>query len=165
MRPSQFVISGDFNMRLKVLSSLAAIAVALPTMAHEPENPAEARIAYYKLVSAEMHVLADMAGGKSEYDADVAAQSAKDLMTLASLNLADYFAPGTSNEDLPGKTRAKADIWENFEDFGSKGMAYFEAVVAINAVAGDGLEALQPAVAQLGGTCSACHKAYRARSF
>jgi len=73
--------------------------------------------------------------------------------------------PGTSNADLPGKTRALPAIWENLAAFQEKGMAYRDAVVALNTVAGTGAEALAPAVGKLGGTCKACHDDYRAKDF
>ncbi|WP_460274609.1 c-type cytochrome [Celeribacter sp. ULVN23_4] len=152
-------------MRKLLISSVIVTTVATSALAQSPSDVAKARKSYFDLIGFEMATLGGMAQGKNDYDADTATQTAKDLMSLASLHSADYFAPGTSNDDLPGETRAEAAIWENMDDFSAKGMAFYEAVVALNEVAGNGLDALRPAVGKVGGSCKACHDDYRAKDF
>lgn len=146
---------------------LIALACALPVVAHaaEPEEVAAARIGYFKLVGLEMGGLSAMAQGKAPYDATRAKALAADLRVLGSYSHDDLLMPGTSNADLPGKTRALPAIWQNLEDYQAKGVAFFEAVAAVNEAAGNGAEALAPAVGKLGGTCKACHDDYRAKDF
>ncbi len=148
-----------------VIAATAATTAATGAFAQSPSDIAKARRAFYTLVGFEMATLGGMAQGKIDYDADIASQSAKDIMTLTGYTTADLFAPGTSNEDLPGETRAKADIWADMPGVQEKGMAFYQAVVELNEVAGDGLDALRPAVGKLGGTCKACHDDYRAADF
>jgi len=62
------------------------------------------------------------------------------------------------------ETRAKAEIWENLDDFTAKFVALQEASAALQGVAGDGLDALRPAVGAVGASCGACHEDYREES-
>ncbi|KAB6717444.1 MULTISPECIES: cytochrome c [Roseobacteraceae] len=152
-------------MRKLIISTVIAATAATGAFAQSPSDVAKARRAYFTLVGFEMSTLGAMAQGKIDYDADVASQAAKDLAALTGYTMSDLFAPGTSNDDLPGETRAKADIWADMPGVQDKGMAFYQAVAELNGVAGNGLEALQPAVGKLGGTCKACHDNYRAKDF
>ncbi|MCA0045227.1 c-type cytochrome [Celeribacter litoreus] len=152
-------------MRKLLISTVIAATAATGAFAQSPSDTAKARRAFFTLVGFEMSTLGGMAQGKIDYDAELASQTAQDLMTLGGYTITDLFAPGTSNDDLMGETRAEAAIWEDMDGFQEKGMAFYEAVVALNEVAGDGLDALRPAVGQLGGTCKACHDDYRASDF
>lgn len=152
-------------MKNFLISTVIAATAAGAALAQSPSDIAKARRGYFTLVGFEMATLGGMAGGKIDYNAETASQSAGDLMSLASLHLTDYFAPGTSNADLPGETRAKPEIWEDPEALQEKGMAFYEAVVALNEVAGNGIDALRPAVGKLGGACKACHDDFRAKDF
>jgi cytochrome c556 len=152
-------------MRKLIISTVIAATAAAGAFAQSPSDVAKARRAYFTLVGFEMSTLGAMAQGKIDYDADVASQAAKDLAALTGYTMSDLFAPGTSNDDLPGETRAKADIWADMPGVQDKGMAFYQAVAELNDVAGNGLEALQPAVGKLGGTCKACHDDYRAKDF
>lgn len=152
-------------MRKLIISTVIAATAATGAFAQSPSDVAKARRAYFTLVGFEMSTLGAMAQGKIDYDADVASQAAKDLAALTGYTMSDLFAPDTSNDDLPGETRAKADIWADMPGVQDKGMAFYQAVAELNGVAGNGLEALQPAVGKLGGTCKACHDDYRAKDF
>ncbi|QRZ14379.1 cytochrome c (plasmid) [Paracoccus methylovorus] len=146
---------------------LAALALTLPALAHaaEPEDVAAARIGFYKLVGLEMGALGAMAQGEAPYDADRAKALAADLKVLSEYQHDDLLMPGTSNTELAGKTRALPAIWAQPDDYRAKGMAFGEAVAALNEVAGDGHKAMAPAVGKVGATCKACHDDYRAKDF
>jgi cytochrome c556 len=90
---------------------------------------------------------------------------AANLAALAAYDPSGLFAPGTSNADLPGETRALPAIWENPEDVGAKFAAYAEAAQALAAVAGDGRAAMGGALGAVGQACQACHDDYRAEDF
>jgi len=149
----------------KLLLSMLVIAVPAVALAQSPKETAEARIGFYRLLGFEMHSLAAMAKGEEPYDAEAAAAHAKDLETLTRYSVGDLFAPGTSNADIPGETRALPAIWENMGEVQEKGKAFVEAVAELNAVAGNGLDALRPAVGKLGGACKSCHDDFRAKDF
>ncbi|MBU2962410.1 cytochrome c [Citreicella sp. C3M06] len=152
-------------MRKLLIATLAAAVPATMALAQSAENTLKARQGFFQLISFEMGGLAAMAKGDVEYDAEAASAHAADLSTLMSLHIADYFAPETSNADLPGKTRAQPVIWEDMDGFMEKATALNAAVETMAGAAGNGLDALRPAVGQLGGTCKACHDDYRAKSF
>jgi len=63
-----------------------------------------------------------------------------------------------------GETRAKAEIWENMDDFKSKGKASYAATLGMIEAAKAGDKAASAdAFKKLGGSCKACHKEYRAK--
>ncbi|EEW26181.1 c-type cytochrome [Rhodobacter ferrooxidans] len=143
------------------------LALALPGIAcaEEARNPAAPRIAYFTLLGTEMGPLAAMAKGDMPYDATIAQAHAADMVTLTAYLHDDLLVPGTSNADLPGKTRALPKIWEDMAGYGAKGKAMGEAITELAAVAGNGVEALAPAVGKLGGACKSCHDDYRAKDY
>lgn len=152
----------------KLFTAALTAAFALPAaiaMAAPPEDVVKARQGYYNLLGLEMGGLAAMAKGEVPYDAEAAKAHAANLQVMTTYSPAGLFAPGTSKADMPGKTRALPEIWENFPKVGEKGAAFREAVGELAAVAGDGLDALRPAVGKLGGTCKSCHDDFRATDF
>ena len=155
-------------MMRKFMTAALATAMILPAglaVAGGPEDIAKARIGYYRLLGLEMDGLAAMAKGEIDYDAEAAKGHAANLSVLTQFSPKGLFAPGTSNADLPGQTRALPVIWENMAAMGEKGAAFRSAVAELAAVAGDGREALGPAVGKLGGTCKACHDDFRAKDY
>ena len=96
---------------------------------------------------------------------ETAKAHAADMVTLTTLHVGDFYAPGTSKDDLPGATRALPVIWEDMGAFQEKGQAFGAALMELNAAAGEGLDALRPAVGKVGGTCKACHDDFRAKDF
>lgn len=152
-------------MRKLILATLVAAVPATMVLAQSAEDSVKARQGFFQLISFELGGLGAMAKGDVEYDAEVASAHAADLAALTSLHITDYFAPGTSNEDLPGKTRALPVIWEDMGGFTEKLDGLTAAVANMSEAAGGGLDALRPAMGQLGGACKACHDNYRAKSF
>jgi cytochrome c556 len=73
---------------------------------------------------------------------------------------ANWFPAGTGPD--VGKTEAKAEIWQQAEQF-QKGMAEFrQAAADFNQSAqGNDVEAMKAAHAKLGGTCKSCHERFR----
>ena len=71
-----------------------------------------------------------------------------------------WFPAGTGPD--VGKTRAKAEIWQNPEDFAAKFRNFQGAVRAFDAAArGNDVAAMNARFADLDGTCKACHDKYR----
>ena len=72
-----------------------------------------------------------------------------------------WFPAGTGPD--VAKTRAKPEIWQNSEDFGSKLRAFQTAARALQlAASGNDAAAIKARFADLGGACKACHDKYRA---
>lgn len=66
-------------------------------------------------------------------------------------------------KDIPEKSRAKPEIWDNMADFNAKAAAMGAAAdkVAADAAAGTLGSDPKAVVGSIGATCGACHKVYR----
>ncbi len=86
---------------------------------------------------------------------------AKDLMGSAA-KIVDYFPKGSTT----GKTKARAEIWEKWDDFGqsAKNLRTAASELADAAKAKDD-GAIGVKVKAVSGVCSSCHKAYRADKY
>ncbi|MDD9922217.1 MAG: cytochrome c [Boseongicola sp.] len=139
-----------------------AAAGSLASAGGHDGNPAvKARKAHMQLYAHNLGILGGMARGNMEYDADAAQAAASNMAALSSLNQRSYWAPGTSNAELGDETKALPAIWEQGSTAGQIGGELAAASAALAEVAGNGLEALGPALGPVGATCGACHKAYR----
>jgi cytochrome c556 len=146
-----------------VASGLAFGSVA--ALAQSAEDVVTARLGYQHLLGLGMGGVSAMAKGDVPYDAALAETHASNLALLADIQTGPMMAPGTSNADLPGKTRALPAIWENPERYAELEAGFREAVAGLVAVAGDGADALGPAVTAVGGSCRACHTEFRAEDY
>lgn len=152
-------------MRL-ALATLLAVLFVFPVSAADPIDDAiKARRAFYTLLGANFGPLVAMVKGEAEYDAAQAQLFADNLALMAAYNPLPSFPKGSSKDDRDGKTRALAKIWSDFDDFKSKLDDFNNAAPNIKDAAGQGRDALAPAVAELGKTCKACHDDYRAKDF
>jgi len=154
-----------FHHRILSLGAAALIltATTLSAGSHSGDLPApvKARHGQMQLYAFNLGTLGAMAKGEVAYDAEAASAAAANLLALATLNAGPMWAPGTDSDSLDG-SRALPAIWENFPDVGAKAGAMVEAATAMNAAAGNGLDALQAAMGPVGGACGGCHKVYRA---
>ena len=71
-----------------------------------------------------------------------------------------WFPAGTGPE--AGKTGAKPEIWQTPRDFAAKLAAFQRSSRNFNTIAaGNDVDGIKAAYADLGGTCKACHDRYR----
>lgn len=141
-------------------SAALVLTIAWPGLAIA--DPAiEQRQGQFKLLVHNFAVLGSMAQGRIDYDAALAQTAANNLYHVSRHDQSRLWPEGTDASSTDG-TRARPEIWENLDDFSAKFTALQTAAEALRDVAGDGLDALRPAVGALGGTCQACHQAYRA---
>jgi cytochrome c556 len=100
------------------------------------------------------------AGGHGDQAA--ASRAADDLIRLASI-VPTVFPPGTSRQDLPGRTAAKLKIWQNPDDFQALEVALNTNAATLQKVIAAGDRAATLAAFQALGknACSACHQTYR----
>lgn len=141
--------------------ALSAVAGAAIAGAHGGNPAVKARQAHMQLYAHNLGILGAMAKGERDYDATLASAAASNLATLTGLNQMSYWVPGTSNAELGEETRALPAIWESGSKAGEIGGRLNEAAQALASVAGNGLEALGPALGPVGKACGECHKAYR----
>jgi cytochrome c556 len=147
----------------KAISGAAlAVALAAPALAQDM-NAVQARQGQFKLYGHNLAVLGGMAQGRMDYDAAMAQTAADNMFHLTRHDQSRLWPEGTDSSSIM-ETRAKAEIWDNLDDFTAKFVAMQEATAALQGVAGNGLDALRPAVGAMGATCGACHEAYREES-
>jgi cytochrome c556 len=79
--------------------------------------------------------------------------------------IAEYSAliPEAFKKDIAsGKTDAKAEVWQNWDDFVAKANTLNVAATELAAAASGGdMRAMMPAVKALGESCRGCHNDYR----
>lgn len=149
-------------MRPILLAATAAIAAAAtPILAQDGPPPAvKARQGQMQIQSHAIGVVAGMARGNTEYDAEMATLAAQDLRATTMLAVDLLWPEGTSTEDIEG-TRALPAIWSDRAGFDEAWDRFDAAVTELEGAAGGGLEALQAAVGPLGQSCGGCHDDYR----
>lgn len=146
----------------RTFAALAATAVLMSTPAFaEVPQEVKARQGQFNIMALNLGILGGMARGTVDYDADAAQAAADSLVAVASLAQAPMWTAGTDAMSIDG-TRAQPAIWENLDDVLAKWAAFGDAAGKMAEAAGTGREALGPNLGALGGTCKACHDAYRA---
>ncbi|NND92897.1 MAG: cytochrome c [Granulosicoccus sp.] len=142
----------------------ATLSVTLYVQAADgPHDDAiEARQALMKLQNYNVGLLFAMAKEKIPYDPDVAAEAANNLDALVNLGQSQLWPAGSDSATEGNATnRALPAIWETYPKIVEKSEALTSAVAALVPVAGNGLEAMQDAVGDVGGTCKSCHDDFR----
>lgn len=127
------------------------------------EKAVKARQGFMQVVSFQLGPLGAMAKGEMEYDAELAAANAANLQALANMNTGAMWPAGSDNAALgEDKTRALPAAWAADSKVGEKHQAWADASAQLAAAAGNGLDALKPAVGAVGKSCGGCHDDYRA---
>ena len=149
--------------RTIVLSAAVAAIASLAFAGGHGGNPAvKARQAHMQLNQHNIAILFGMVKGDIDYDADAASAAANNLAILSSsISQRSYWAPGTSNAELGDETRALPAIWESGSTAREIAGQLADGAAKLAAVAGEGKDALGPALGPVGGACNACHKANR----
>jgi cytochrome c556 len=155
-------------VRSTILVGVAAIAgLAMYSIASlaEDKQPSKAeqaikyRQSVYKVILWNFGPMAGMAYGKIPYDATDFARRAERVATMAPMLLEGY--PPGSNTDAP--TRAKPEVWQNFDEFTRLMHNMEDKAAAVAEVAKEGnLDKSRAAVSELGDACKACHDKFRA---
>ena len=142
---------------MRLLTKTAAFALALVAtvaIAAEATDPTvKARQELMGVIGMNTKVLGEMAGGKIAFDA-AAAGAAKAALVAASADIAAKFEPQATDP----KSEAKPEIWTNWADYQAKATALNTAATALDATT---VEGVQAGMAGVGGSCKACHSAYR----
>lgn len=146
---------------LTSIVALAAMGTGIAATAQDLPAPVQARQGQFQIMALNIGVLGNMARGNTEYDAEAASTAAANLVAISQIDQSFHWPEGTDNFALEG-TRALPAIWENLPDVVAKWTAFGSAAEGLAAVAGDGLEPMRAALGPVGGTCGACHDAYRA---
>ncbi len=121
----------------------------------------KARQSEMQLKSFNAGPLFGMAKGKIEYNAELAAMLANNLLLQTQLDMGRAWAEGTDNVAYEGKTAALPEAWSTYPEIAEKGEAYVKAVTELAPVAGNGLAALKSKISALGKGCKGCHDDFR----
>lgn len=121
----------------------------------------KARKAIMTLYAFNLGQLGAMAKGEADYDAEKAQTAADNLKDLAAVNMSAAWPQGSDSTALPGKTRAKAEAWTNFQEGAKIHGDLIAASVKLADAAGSGVDGIRANIGAVGATCSACHKAFR----
>ena len=139
-----------------LLGSTAGSAVADEEAAFEKEI--EYRQGTMNILSWNTKAIGGMLKGKTPYDAEKVKTHAKDIASVASLDLLAGFPEDSESED----SAALADIWMDFDDFEQKMADFRNAASGLNSAAQSGDQAsVGNAMKDLGKTCKGCHKKYK----
>lgn len=150
------------NLRILAASAaILSIGVGAAALAQQDYSAQlAARQGQFRIMALNIGIVGNMARGNTEYDAAMAQLAADNLVAISTVNQTPHWPEGSDNMAIDN-TRALPAIWDNQDDFLSKWQAFGAAAQGLQAVAGDGLEALQAAVGPVGGACGACHDDYR----
>ena len=159
----------NFAYRHGVIAVAAAIALAgastllAPAAAQDKAAAVDQRIALMKQNGQKIFgVVAGYVRQNRGTPQDVAAAAAE--TAEVGKKLPGLFVAGTSTADMPGKTRAKPEIWQDKAKFDTLARTLTERAEALEAAAKTGdKEKIGQAFAALNrDACTACHNAFRA---
>jgi cytochrome c556 len=142
-----------FLMKAVIVCSLSLGTVAF---AEATDPNVIARQDVMKTLGKNAKILGDMAGGKTAFDA-AGAEAAKAALVAAAAEIPAKFETEAMDDD----SKAKPEIWTNWDDFVAKGNALATAAGAIDTAS---IESIGAGMGGVGGACGACHKAYRAEN-
>ena len=148
---------------IKICLVIIGLSFIIPAFAAKDPNLKliKARQSEMQLKSFNAGPLFGMAKGKIEYNAELAAMLANNLLLQTQLDMGRAWAEGTDNVAYEDKTRALPEIWSTYPEIAEKGKAYVKAVTELAPVAGNGLDALKSKIGALGKGCKGCHDDFR----
>ena len=149
--------------RLIAFTTMAALT-AFGVYAQDAEDPfadaVETRHGLMLQMASDLGTLGGMAKGDVAYDKAAASKAAANVAAIASVISMAQFPAGSENGKA-ADSYALADIWAKQDDFLAKVADLNNAAAAMQTAAATDADAIKASMAQLGGACSACHKAYR----
>ncbi len=147
----------------KICLVIIGLSFIVPAFAAKDPNLKliKARQSEMQLKSFNAGPLFGMAKGKIEYNAELAAMLANNLLLQTKLDMGRAWAEGTDNVAYEGKTAALPEAWSTYPEIAEKGKAYVKAVTELAPVAGNGLDALKSKISALGKGCKGCHDDFR----
>lgn len=120
------------------------------------------RQSWFAMVATNFGPMVAMVKGEMPWNDEQLAAASEQLVQLANMDISRGFSPGTDK----GKTRAKPEIWNNTDDFGSKMQDMREAAIALQqTVAGGDRKAITQGILGVGESCKACHDEYKSEDY
>ena len=123
----------------------------------KPEDAIEYRKSVFTVVKWDFGPMAAMVKGKIPFDAMQFSAHANRVANMAPRAL-EGFIPGTDE----GDTRAKPEIWTDWDTFESRMQTFVDHSAKLAALAGEGDEAaIKKQFGETGKACKACHDDFR----
>jgi len=156
-------------MKKALLVTLATVTLGATTIATFAQdelafaNQVDARQSFMHVYRFNLGMLGAMARGDAPYDAELASAAANNLLAASKMNNRAMWPAGSDMNaaGYEGVSFAKAEIWSADSEVGAKSQALTEALEAMAAVAGDGLDAVRANMGAVGNGCKGCHELYR----
>ncbi|WP_020682264.1 c-type cytochrome [Marinobacterium rhizophilum] len=153
------------------LKGIAATLVTVSALgssgafAQDVEKIIEARQSLMHLYAFNLGTVGEMAKGNTEYDAQLAATAAQNLLALAQMNSDRLWPQGSSKVDpgLEDTTRALPEIWTTMPKLSEKHTDLTTALETFATVAGKDLASLRGGMKAVGDGCKGCHQDFRAK--
>lgn len=149
--------------RLIAFTTMAALT-AFGVWAQDAEDPfadaVETRHGLMLQMATDLGTLGGIAKGEVAYDKAVASKAAANVAAVASVISMVQF-PAGSEYGKSADSFALVDLWSKQDDFLAKITDLNNAAAMMQTAAATDADAIKGSMAQLGGACSACHKAYR----
>ena len=144
------------------LASVLGVGAAM-SVAQDKEAIVKERQAAMKQEGDDLRAIKGYIDGTGT-DQAVAIQKAQELIATAD-KMPLLFPTGTSSKDLPGKTSAKPDIWEQRDKYDAAEAARKTAAQnLLSALQKGDKTAAQAAFSEVGKTCGACHGPFREKT-
>ncbi|MBT0956953.1 cytochrome c [Alphaproteobacteria bacterium KMM 3653] len=147
--------------KITAIALCAASGLAMAASHGGPKEAYEMRSANMKTMAKNLGIIGNMVKGDLDYDSAAATEAATALLAAADHDVDALWPEGSDSSAVEG-SRAKAEIWADFEGFKGLNADLVTAAAAMKEAAGTDLAAMQAAMGALGGTCGACHRTYRA---
>lgn len=144
---------------MTLAAAALALATALPAAAQfaKPEDAIKYRKSVFTVMGTHFGRVGAMANGRVPFDAKAAAENAEIAATMSKLPFV-AFLPGTDK----GETRAKPEIWNDFDKVKRLAEKMQEEMAKLNAAAKTGnFDSIKAAVGETGKACKACHDDFR----
>jgi len=141
-------------------AALGCFGVALPAAAQfaKPEDAIKYRQSAFTVMGTHFGRIGAVVQGKAPYDAKTTAENASIALVMSPLPFT-AFGEGT---DKGGNTRAKPEIWKEWDKFQAASKDMQAQMVKLDAAAKSGnLDAIKVAFGETGKTCKACHDKFQ----
>ncbi len=140
-----------------VIAGVLAVGITLPGgAADEPANVVAYRVNLMKAQVSHLRAIAGVVKGEVSFGAHVKAHA--DAIKAISVMVGEAFPEGS----MGGESRAKPEIWQNWDKFLGGYGNYKAQAAKLAEVAGSGdLKAIGAQLGNLGKACGGCHKPYR----
>ena len=149
---------GKVATGVAAVTIVASAAMASSHGAKSSNAAVAARHHQMQMVGYHIGLLGAVAKGEMEHSSEMVDAAARNLAALAAMERATLWVEGTE-QGAADLSRAKAEIWENPDDFAAKFMALEEAANAM--VGAADAAAVGAGMGALGGACKDCHETYR----